>query len=127
MTMRLPAPAFRHRSAIRLLLILCAHAGLAGAATDFPAGPRQRLTLQCEVFYTPARQIWSRAVDVEHDGHRMLALHIDGLKPYAFSMRGRQISTALDNERIRVDLAGGRWRSDFRGLASGEGSCSSRP
>lgn len=89
-----------------------------------PAKPTaERLSMLCSVFYTPARSIWRREVVFEHDARRVLALRIDGQTPYTFAIHGQILTTALDNERIQIDVAQGLWRSDFRGLATGQGSC----
>ena len=92
-------------------------------ATAPVAVASQRLTLLCAVFYTPARSIWQREVVIEHDARQVLALRIDGQSPYTFAAHGPTLLTALDNERIQIDWAQGLWRSDFRGLAAGQGSC----
>ena len=51
------------------------------------------------------------------------ALRIDGLAPYSFALLPEGVSTAIDNERIEIDLRALTWRSDFRGQASGQGRC----
>jgi hypothetical protein len=102
-------------------------AGITALAPAACLAAEPGLNLRCEVFYTPARKVWTRELEIEHDAHRILALRIDGLPPYSFSVHGQQVSTALDNEQIQIDLAEGLWRSDFRGLASGEGRCAPKP
>jgi hypothetical protein len=37
------------------------------------------------------------------------------------------VMTAVDNERIQIDLATRQWQSDFRGHASGQGRCETAP
>lgn len=118
MTMATPAGSL---PTMALLLALLSAAALSAAQ------PGQRLSLQCAVFYTPERAIWQRQVELTHDAQRVRALRIDGQTPYAFSSDGQHVYTALDNERIHIDLAQGLWRSDFRGLASGEGHCVLKP
>lgn len=83
----------------------------------------QRLHLSCTIFYTPQRTHWQRELEISHDGRQVLSLRIDGQSPYTHSLRGRVLLTAVDNERIRVDLERGQWESDFRGQATGEGLC----
>jgi hypothetical protein len=48
---------------------------------------------------------------------------IDGQPVYSFAVRDTQIFTALDNERIQVDVAAQTWSSDFRGLSTAQGRC----
>ena len=84
---------------------------------------RQTLALRCAVAYLPARSTWVRAVQIEWDTRRVLALRIDGLAPYSFALLPEGVSTAIDNERIEIDLRALTWRSDFRGQASGQGRC----
>jgi hypothetical protein len=35
--------------------------------------------------------------------------------------------TAVDNERIQIDLVTRQWQSDFRGHATGQGRCETVP
>jgi hypothetical protein len=35
--------------------------------------------------------------------------------------------TAVDNERIQIDLVVRQWQSDFRGQATGQGRCETVP
>lgn len=104
-----------------LALVLLSASALAAAQ------PHERLRLRCAVFYTPERAIWQREVELTHDARRVLTVRIDGQTPYSFSSDGQNVYTALDNERIRIDIAQGWWQSDFRGLAAGEGRCSTSP
>jgi len=83
----------------------------------------QSVTLSCAVAYMPARSTWVREVQIEADKQTIRSLRIDGLKPYSFSVHPRGVSTAIDNERIQIDLTQAQWTSDFRGLASGQGRC----
>ncbi len=83
----------------------------------------QTVTLSCAVAYMPARSTWVREVQIETDKKTVRSLRIDGLTPYSFSVNPRGVSTAIDNERIQIDLTQAQWTSDFRGLASGQGRC----
>ncbi len=83
----------------------------------------QRVTLVCDAVYLPARSSWTRTVDVDYDKKRVRAVRVDGLAVYAFSVEGTLILTALDNERIQIDVAAQSWQSDFRGLATSQGRC----
>ena len=98
-------------------------AGVAAAAP--PAGGR--VGLACEAVYLPARTTWVRQVEIDHDGQRVRAVRIDGVTVHSFSVRGEVILTALDNERIQIDVAAPAWQSDFRGLASAQGRCERSP
>ena len=54
-------------------------------------------------------------------------LRIDGVEPYGFSLLPSGVMTAVDNERIQIDLAALQWQSDFRGQATGQGRCEKSP
>ena len=83
-----------------------------------------KVDLVCQVFYQPARSIWVRHVQMLLQGDRVQALYIDGLKPYSFNANlDGLVLTAIDNERIVIDLKQASWTSDFRDHASGEGPC----
>ena len=71
----------------------------------------------------PARSTWVREVQIDWDRKAIRALRIDGLTPYSFSIHPQGLTTAIDNERIQIDLRQAQWSSDFRGLASGQGRC----
>ena len=96
-------------------------AGLAQAAA--PAASASAVHLACEPVYLPARGVWARTVDIAYDQKKVRSVLIDGVPVYSFAVRGTTILTALDNERIQIDVATLSWRSDFRGLASSEGRC----
>ena len=96
-------------------------AGLAQAAA--PAASASAVHLACEPVYLPARGVWARTVDIAYDQKKVRSVLIDGVPVYTFAVRGTTILTALDNERIQIDVAALSWRSDFRGLASSEGRC----
>jgi hypothetical protein len=96
-----------------LALVLC---GLAQAAPE-------SVSLSCAVAYQPARSTWVRQVQIEWDDKTVHALRVDGLTPHSFSVQADVVLTAIDNERIQIDLGQAVWTSDFRGLASGQGRC----
>ena len=100
----------------RLIAMAALWVGQTHAAT-------QTVTLSCAVFYLPERSTWVREVQMDWERKTIRALRIDGLTPYSFSVNPRGVSTALDNERIQIELSQSRWISDFRGLASGQGRC----
>ncbi len=77
----------------------------------------------CAAFYLPTRSIWNRQVDIRYQNSRVLAVQIDGLPVYAFSLDGHVILTAIDNERIQIDTQAMLWSSDFRGMATSQGQC----
>ncbi len=119
---------WRHRLVASLLVASWAGTGTASPAGDGPARVSAAtgvvtVVWDCAPFYLPARSRWQRQVALDHDGQRLLALRIDGLAVHSFQVEGEQVFTALDNERIALDLAQGLWQSDFRGKASGQGAC----
>ncbi|MEY4757256.1 MAG: hypothetical protein RJA34_2154 [Pseudomonadota bacterium] len=79
---------------------------------------------RCEVAYLPQRSTWMREVAVDYNRKAVTAVRIDGLAPYAYSVQGTVLLTAIDNERIQLDLGQRVWRSNFRESATGEGRCS---
>ena len=83
----------------------------------------ETIRLWCAVAYLPARSTWVRQVQIDWDDRTLLALRVDGLTPHSFSVQGDGLLTAIDNERIQLDLRQATWTSDFRGLASGSGRC----
>ncbi len=83
----------------------------------------QTVTLSCAVAYMPTRSTWVREVQIDWDRKTIRGVRIDGLTPYGFSIHLHGLSTAIDNERIQIDLRQTQWSSDFRGLASGQGRC----
>lgn len=100
--------------------VLCWGSGLA------PAAPAVHWDLLCEAVYLPARSTWLRTVRIAFEDRRVTGVAVDGLEAYAFVVRGNLILTALDNERIELDLANQTWTSDFRGVASAQGRCERR-
>ncbi|MFM8766452.1 MAG: metal-dependent hydrolase [Rubrivivax sp.] len=102
---------------------LLARAG--GQDLDAPGagqGPGLRF-MTCNVAYLPQRSSWQRRVTLRWDGENFQGMEIDGLRPHAVSAQGPLLATALDNERILLDLAALEWSSDFRGQATGRGRC----
>jgi hypothetical protein len=81
------------------------------------------VTLVCEAVYMPARATWARTVTVGYDQRRIREVAIDGQTVYNFVIQATVILTALDNERIQIDVASQTWSSDFRGLAMAQGRC----
>jgi len=77
----------------------------------------------CAAFYLPRRSIWNRQVDIRYKNSQPVSVHIDGLPVYAFSMDGPVVMTAIDNERIQIHTQALLWTSDFRGVASSQGTC----
>lgn len=82
-----------------------------------------RTLLRCEAVYMPARSNWVREVELVGKAGRLSELRIDGQAVYTFAVRDTTVFTSQDNERIQIDFGEGTWRSDFRGLASGQGRC----
>lgn len=108
-----------HQTLKALTLAVLLGMGVAQAQTA-PA----TLTLVCQVFYQPARSIWVRKVQLDMLDDRVQALQVDGLKPYSFTAYPEGlVLTAIDNERIAIDLKQASWSSDFRDHASGQGQC----
>jgi hypothetical protein len=85
------------------------------------------VVLSCAVAYMPQRSTWVREVRIDWDQKAIRRLRIDGVEPYGFSLMPRGVMTAVDNERIQIDLATRQWQSDFRGQASGQGLCETVP
>ncbi len=83
----------------------------------------ETLAWRCEVTYLPARSTWVRSLALRQEGHRIAELRIDAQPVHTFAVEGTLLLTSMDNERIVVDVAGGHWTSDFRGLATGRGRC----
>jgi len=94
----------------------------AWAAKPVAATP-ERTALRCEPVYMPARSTWVREVELVGNGGRLNEVRIDGQKVYAFSVRDTTVLTSMDNERIEIDFGERTWRSDFRGLSTGQGRC----
>ena len=105
------------------LLCLVHQTGRGASATPLQAPQASAREMTCAVVYMPERRSWARRVSIRWQGERLLDLQIDGQQPYSFSVDGTALATALDNERILLDLSSMEWASDFRGLASGRGRC----
>ncbi len=109
-----------------LVICLCALPAVAAepAKKNPPAPPATgTVTLVCDAVYMPARSTWSRTVTVGYDQRRIRDVAIDGQPVYSFAIQETVILTALDNERIQIDVASQTWSSDFRGLATAQGRC----
>jgi hypothetical protein len=100
---------------------------LALAAPGVAAAAGSRVALVCEAVYAPARETWVRKVEIAYDDRRVSAVGIDGVPVHSFAVEGTLILTALDNERIQIDVAQLSWQSDFRGLARAQGRCERAP
>ena len=85
------------------------------------------VVLGCAVVYLPQRSTWVREVRIDWDKKAIRRLRIDGVEPYGFSLWSGGVMTAIDNERIQIDLVGRQWQSDFRGQATGQGRCETLP
>jgi hypothetical protein len=85
------------------------------------------VVLTCSVAYMPQRSTWVREVRIDWDAKAVRRLRIDGVEPYGFSLLPSGVMTAVDNERIQIDLAALQWQSDFRGQATGQGRCEKSP
>lgn len=95
-----------------------------GLMLSWPAAAEVKtVRLLCEAVYLPARTVWSREVELEHNEQALTAVRIDGVSVYAFSVNGTLVLTSMDNERIQIDTAAQTWHSDFRGLAQSQGRC----
>ncbi|OAD41363.1 hypothetical protein LPB72_13135 [Hydrogenophaga crassostreae] len=99
-------------------------ASLAWGGTAAVAQEKEQVTvLRCEPVYLPARETWAREVELVGREGRLSQVRIDGQAVYTFSVHDTTVLTSQDNERIQIDFAARTWRSDFRGLASGQGRC----
>jgi hypothetical protein len=85
------------------------------------------VVLSCAVAYLPQRSTWVREVRIDWDKKAIRNLRIDGLEPHGFSLTPQGVMTAVDNERIQIDLVARQWQSDFRGHATGQGRCETAP
>ena len=88
-----------------------------------PAWAASSKTWVCDVAYMPSRANWVRTVTVAYDNKRVRQVTVDGVAVHSFAVSGTVILTSQDNERIQLDLTQPTWRSDFRGLATGQGQC----
>ena len=94
-----------------------------GSAVAAPAS----VVLSCAVTYLPQRSTWVREVRIDWDPKAIRSLYIDGVQPHGFSLIPQGVMTALDNERIQIDLVTRQWQSNFRGHATGQGRCEAAP
>jgi hypothetical protein len=85
------------------------------------------VVLSCAVVYLPQRSTWVREVRIDWDKKAIRRLRIDGIEPHGFSLIPQGVMTAVDNERIQIDLVARQWQSDFRGQATGQGRCETVP
>ena len=85
------------------------------------------VVLSCAVAYMPQRSTWVREVRIDWDQKAIRRLRIDGVEPHGFSLIPQGVMTAVDNERIQIDLSTQQWPSDFRGHATGQGRCETAP
>jgi hypothetical protein len=85
------------------------------------------VVLSCAVVYMPQRSTWVREVRIDWDRKAIRSLRIDGVEPHGFSPIPQGVMTAVDNERIQIDLVTRQWQSDFRGHATGQGRCETVP
>ena len=85
------------------------------------------VVLSCAVAYMPQRSTWVREGRIDWDSKAIRRVRIDGLEPHGFSLVPNGVMTAVDNERIQIDLSTRQWQSDFRGHASGQGRCETVP
>lgn len=108
--------------ALRGPLLAALGLSVCGAAVAAPPKPAH-VDLLCDAVYLPARSSWARTVRITFDDRRVQAVAIDGLPVYSFNVQGTTVLTALDNERIQLDLDQQTWSSDFRGLATAQGRC----
>lgn len=102
---------------------LCLAASGVPAATPGATKGVAHVDLICDAVYQPARSSWARSVRISYDDQRVRNVEIDGLPVFSFSVQGKTVLTALDNERIQIDLGTLAWTSDLRGLASAQGRC----
>ena len=107
-----------------LCLLRTVGVGLLGLAAFASAmASSSSVILTCAVAYMPQRSTWLREVRIDWDPKAVRRLRIDGVEPYGFSLLPGGVMTAVDNERIQIDLVALRWQSDFRGHATGQGRC----
>lgn len=112
-----------HPLGLRTGLLVCV-AGLVGLLLAWPATAEVKsVRLLCEAVYLPARTVWAREVELEHNEKALTAVRVDGVSVHAFSVDGTLVLTSMDNERIQIDTARQIWHSDFRGLAQSQGRC----
>lgn len=112
---------------MRRLLHTLGWAALSLSALGPAVAAPSSVVLSCAVAYLPQRSTWVREVRIEWDKKAIRRLHIDGVEPHGFSLIPQGVMTAVDNERIQIDLVVRQWQSDFRGQATGQGRCETVP
>lgn len=112
---------------MRVLLRTWGWATLSLAALGPAVAAPSSVVLSCAVVYMPQRSTWVREVRIDWDRKAVRRVHIDGVEPYSFSLIPNGVVTAVDNERIQIDLVARQWQSDFRGHATGQGRCEAAP
>ena len=100
---------------------------LSWAALSSALAAPSSVVLTCAVAYMPQRSTWVREVRIDWDKKAIRRLRIDGVEPHGFSLIPQGVMTAVDNERIQIDLVVRQWQSDFRGQATGQGRCEKSP
>ena len=105
----------------RWVMAMLCMTGLAGPGPVLSAP--SSVVLSCAVVYMPQRSTWVREVRIDWDRKAIRSLRVDGVEPHGFSLIPQGVMTAVDNERIQIDLVARQWQSDFRGHASGKGRC----
>lgn len=113
----------RTRSGVGMVLCL----GLCWVALGPAMAAPSSVVLSCAVAYLPQRSTWVREVRIDWDPKAVRRLRIDGVEPHGFSLVPDGVMTAVDNERIQIDLRTRQWQSDFRGHATGQGRCETAP
>ena len=104
-----------------------AWAALCLAALGPAVAAPSSVVLSCAVAYLPQRSTWVREVRIDWDKKAIRSLRIEGLGPHGLSLIPQGVMTAVDNERIQIDLVARQWQSDFRGHATGQGRCETVP
>jgi len=112
---------------VRRLLHTLGWAVLSLSALSPAVAAPSSVVLSCAVAYLPQRSTWVREVRIDWDKKAIRSLQIDGLQPHGFSLIPHGVMTAVDNERIQIDLVTRQWQSDFRGHATGQGRCETVP
>ncbi len=120
-------PKTRRPDIVRSFLRTVGCAALSLAALSPALAAPSSLVLNCAVAYLPQRSTWVREVRIDWDKKAVRRLRIDGVEPYGFSLLPGGVMTAIDNERIQIDLVAQQWQSDFRGQATGQGRCETVP
>ena len=120
-------PKTRRPDIVRSFLRTVGCAALSLAALSPALAAPSSLVLNCAVAYLPQRSTWVREVRIDWDKKAVRRLRIDGVEPYGFSLLPGGVMTAIDNERIQIDLVARQWQSDFRGQATGQGRCETVP